>query len=92
MKIGDMVRINARWRKRGRTQAIQAWRHKNPAHNFFSHHEPQDSLEYEKWFKNLSESVGYVVKIDQEDWIKVQFFCFDHEIWLREQYLCLHTS
>jgi len=89
IQIGDMVRINSRWRKRGRKQAIQAWRHKDPAHNFFSHHEPQYSQEYEKWFQNLSKSTGFVIKIDK-DWVKVQFFCLDHEIWIKEEYICVH--
>lgn len=85
-QIGEMVRLSAFWKKQGKTQAIQAWRHKNPALNFFSHHEPEKSEDYEQWFQTLSNSTGYVTKIDDK-WTKVRFFCFEHELWFRTDYL-----
>jgi hypothetical protein len=91
IEIGQLVAINPRWQRKGRKQAIQAWRHKDPACNYFSHHEPKGSEDYEQWFNILSESTGYVVKIDN-DWIKVRFFCFDHELWFRGEYLCAQNS
>lgn len=84
--VGDMVVINARWRKEGRIKALSAWKHKDPGENFFSQHQPQDSLDYKEWFETLKNSTGYVVAIDGE-WTKVHFFCFESPLWFKDDCL-----
>jgi hypothetical protein len=86
INIGDMVAINAGWKKKGQRQAITAWESKTFGLNFFHSQQPQSSEEYPEWFKTLAESAGWVKQIDGE-WAQVVWSHLESPLWLSLKYL-----
>jgi hypothetical protein len=86
INIGDMVAINAAWKKRGQKQAITAWQSKTFGLNFFHSQQPEQSEHYQEWFLNLINSAGLVLKTDG-DWAFVQWGHLEYPLWLSLGYL-----